>query len=61
MNKFEKEHYAQLIGRKIVGLVETDDVPPVPGFTLDDGKTVFILCDPEGNGPGFLAIEKGGG
>ena len=24
---------------------------------LDSGETIWILCDPEGNGPGFLDIQ----
>lgn len=50
----------QLVGRRIVGLIESsDDYPPIPGLKLDDGTLVWIQCDPEGNGPGFLEIQKG--
>lgn len=59
MTKVEKDHYSRLAGRRITRIVESDDDEHIPGFELDDGKTVWILRDPEGNGPGFLEIEGG--
>ena len=61
MNRVMTDYYRQLLGRKIVQIVESSEHPPTPGFLLDDGKTVWIQCDPEGNGPGFLQIEKPAG
>jgi hypothetical protein len=59
MNKFEKKYYEQLLGRKIVQMcVSPSDDGDFPGFILDNGKTVWVQRDPEGNGPGFLAIEE---
>ncbi len=28
------------------------------GLQMENGMTAWIQCDPEGNGPGFLEIEK---
>jgi len=58
MNKVMQDHYRQLLGHRIVQLAESTDQPPIPGLLLDDGTAVWIQCDPEGNGPGFLLIEK---
>jgi hypothetical protein len=56
------EHLSPLIGRTIKGIVKDDSDPTmetVYGLELDDGTELFILCDPEGNGPGHLSIQKG--
>ena len=58
MNKVMSDYYQQLLGRKIVQIVESTEHPPTPGLRLDDGRIAWIQCDPEGNGPGFLQIEK---
>lgn len=48
-----------MIGRKIVRLVigEDEDGDYPIGFQLDDDTVVWVLRDPEGNGPGFLEID----
>jgi hypothetical protein len=33
-------------------------VGPIWGLKFDDGTMAFILCDPEGNGPGHLEIQR---
>lgn len=33
---------------------------PLFGFELSDRARIWILCDPEGNGPGHLSIEPQG-
>lgn len=55
----------QLVGLTITGGA-VDDTGEFWGFTVEGkqgGKTVkkvvFVLCDPEGNGPGWLEIEEG--
>ena len=54
-----------LVGLTITGGA-VDDTGEFWGFVAEgkrQGKTikkvVFVLCDPEGNGPGFLEIEDG--
>jgi hypothetical protein len=55
----------ELVGLTITGCA-VDDTGEFWGFVAEgkqDKKTVkkvvFVLCDPEGNGPGFLEIEEG--
>ena len=43
-----------LVGKSIKGLVK--DESGNFGFELEDKTLVWILCDPEGNGPGFAEI-----
>lgn len=57
----ERHHYAKLLGSTIIGINwEELDGRALPVLVLDnedrDGNpaTVAVLCDPEGNGPGFL-------
>jgi hypothetical protein len=57
----ERDHYAKLLGSTIIGIQwEELDARPLPVLVLNnkdrDGNaaTVAVLCDPEGNGPGFL-------
>jgi hypothetical protein len=55
-------HYQKLVGRRITGIVayrshELDGEKPIWGLELDDRDIAWILCDPEGNGPGFLNVE----
>jgi hypothetical protein len=58
MQQYMQRHLAPLVGRKIVGLLEDEDDETRVGFQLDNGMHVWVLQDPEGNGPGFLEIEK---
>jgi hypothetical protein len=46
-----------LVGRRIRALVR--DEAGLSGFETDDGTRVWILCDPEGNGPGFADVVPG--
>jgi len=43
-----------LLGKRISSLIQ--DKTGFFGFELEDQTTVWILCDPEGNGPGFAEI-----
>lgn len=58
---FVKE-YKQLTGKTVKRVVTSDmsggDSDAVYGLEFTDGTVAWILCDPEGNGPGFLSIEK---
>ena len=56
----EIRHYAQLRGRVIreVMFVDFEGRDHIPTLVLDDGTQVAILCDPEGNGPGWCDIFK---
>ena len=56
-------HCRQLVGRKIVDVVYSGDEGPdnefeFVGLVFDDDAVAWILCDPEGNGPGHLDIER---
>lgn len=55
-----RRHATRLVGRRITGLVlELDaDVGAIPGLELDDRTVLFVLSDPEGNGPGFLDVRR---
>ena len=69
----QSEHVKACLERlvpELVGLTVTggavDDTGEYWGFTAEGKKAgkvikkvVFVLCDPEGNGPGFLEIEEG--
>lgn len=55
----------ELVGLTITGAA-VDESGEYWGFTAEGGddaqkteKVVFVLSDPEGNGPGFLAIQGG--
>ena len=57
----------QLVGLTITGGA-VDDTGEFWGFVVEgkrNGKTVkkvvFVLCDPEGNGPGWPEIQEGQG
>ena len=60
-NGYFEKHYGQLVGYK-VSQVAVDDSDPNEewcGLVLTKGgfkKVAWILCDPEGNGAGFLDI-----
>jgi hypothetical protein len=60
-NQVMKEHLGQLIGLRVTGLVYSpgSDTGRIWGLEFDDKTEAFILCDPEGNGPGHLEIQKG--
>jgi hypothetical protein len=57
----EREHYAKLMGRTIVG-IQWDELEgqPLPALLLSgqgrDGQRAHavVMADPEGNGPGHL-------
>ncbi len=55
-----ERHAGRLVGRRIERLciAPDTDIGPLPGFELDDGTTVWVLEDPEGNGSGFLEFEN---
>jgi hypothetical protein len=68
MNNLKKDYIdaclraaAPLVGKKVKRLVRdggsqyTDEMM---GLEFEDGTTVWVMCDPEGNGPGHLGIEK---
>lgn len=53
-------HYARLIGKTVNGLAfDNESIPGQTcyGLRFTDGTIAFIMCDPEGNGPGFLEIQ----
>ncbi len=56
---FAKE-YSKLIGRTVRNVIVDDSQNTISeniyGLEFTDGTTVWILRDPEGNGPGFLEI-----
>lgn len=51
------KHYSQLKGKTITE-VHVDSEHELFALGFDDNTTAWILCDPEGNGPGFLEIEN---
>jgi hypothetical protein len=57
MINYELKHYRQFLGKRIakVELVKTD-VGILPTFTFQDGTFAQVLCDPEGNGPGWVGL-----
>lgn len=58
-NAFMAE-YSQLKGKTIKRIVvDNSDHENVYGLLFTDGTIAWILCDPEGNGPGFLEIRNG--
>ena len=60
----EQRHYQQIVGGTVTGIawdVESFGEPtPVLMVKLPSGRTLqcAVLCDPEGNGPGFLDIAE---
>jgi len=60
----EQRHYQQIVGGRVTGIawdVESFGEPvPVLMVKLPSGRTLqcAVLCDPEGNGPGFLDIVE---
>ena len=56
---FEITHYGKLTG-KLVKTIVTDggsEGQECFGLKFTDGTIAWIMCDPEGNGPGFLDIQ----
>lgn len=53
-----EKHYFQLVGNRVCGLVHDTRDPETWGLRMSDGSIAWILCDEEGNGPGFLDIQK---
>lgn len=58
------EYFSKLVGRKIVNVQLLQDIysgtaEPITVLVFDDDSSATILCDPEGNGPGFIDIQDG--
>jgi len=53
------KHLSQLKGKTVKAINVDDQDDRVYGLEFEDGTTAWILCDPEGNGPGFLDIQEG--
>ena len=51
------KHYRQLIGKKVTKIAK-EAGGEFYGLIFNDGTIAWILQDSEGNGPGFLNIEK---
>ena len=54
-----------MVGKKVVSILvdssqETvrDFGEPLFGLEMSDNTRIWVLRDPEGNGPGFLSIES---
>jgi len=70
----EAQHLSQLIGWKVVGVCEDPgeckySPGPICGLVLEHAsafgaeenrmqRIAWVLCDPEGNGAGYLDIER---
>ena len=57
----DEEHLSKLVGAKITCIIRDGAIinnEECWGFTLDDKRTVWILKDAEGNGPGYLQINS---
>lgn len=57
------EYFSKLVGRKIVNVQLLQDIysggnEPLAVLVFDDDSSASILCDPEGNGPGFIDIHN---
>ena len=56
-------HLSQLLSKTVVKVVrdggQDEYTKECFGLEFDDGTTAWIMCDPEGNGPGHLDITKG--
>lgn len=48
------EMLQKLVGKKITNICTDGD--GTYGFVLNDGTVAWVLCDEEGNGPGYLDI-----
>lgn len=61
MTAFTARHLNPLVGSKIVGLAYDEDSDVYALVLQKDGgpkKVAWILCDAEGNGPGWLDIVE---
>ena len=58
---FYVNHYGKLKGKTVSDVIlDEADRDVFMGLLFTDGTQAWILCDPEGNGSGFLdIIEKG--
>ncbi len=45
-----------LVGRRVRTLIRDDEGNF--GFAMEDGTAVWIMSDPEGNGPGFADVTR---
>jgi hypothetical protein len=62
----EGQRLAAAMAGKTVSRILVDNSPetvrdfgePLFGFEMSDNTRVWIMRDPEGNGPGFLSIES---
>ena len=43
-----------VVGKRVSSLIKDDSGNF--GFETEDGTEVWIMCDPEGNGPGFASV-----
>jgi len=53
------EHYGKLVGKTVASVCfdnSDTSMPTMYGLLFSDGTIAWIVCDPEGNGPGFLDI-----
>ncbi len=52
-------HLKKLLQKTVVNLVvDNHSDSGIWGLKFNDGTIAWILCDPEGNGPGHLDITK---
>ena len=66
-HEYMKKHLGSLVGLQVreLAIDDSEDTleefgAPVYGLIFSDSTTAWIMCDPEGNGPGFLDIAPGG-
>jgi hypothetical protein len=52
------KHLTKLVGKKVTGVVY-DPAADIFALKLTGRTYAWILCDPEGNGPGHLDIQEG--
>ena len=64
MTDAEYEYMAEVISARLIGAIITESISTPDGDafgfkvnTPDGELLVWVDCDPEGNGPGWLAIE----
>jgi len=60
---FADREFRRAIQGKVVKGYVTCDVggdEPFPGVEFTDGTVLIVQRDPEGNGPGFMQLEKNG-
>lgn len=51
----EAAHLFPLVGKRVERIIT--DGHGLYGLGFADGTLAWILCDPEGNGPGFLSVD----